>query len=64
VGVRILKEERHLTEKRPTQGTRGDHNATKATHARLTGIDVSLVSRKNTRGQARSRERALPGQDL
>jgi hypothetical protein len=30
----------------------------------LLDIHVSLMSRKNTRGQARSRERALPGQDL
>src|SRR6201997_1285621 len=36
----------------------------KSARWRLTDIHVSLMSRKNTRGQARSRERALPGQDL
>lgn len=30
----------------------------------LADIHVSLLSRKNTRGQARSRERAILGQDL
>ena len=35
-----------------------------ASDFRCTDIHVSLLSRKNTRGQARSRERAILGQDL
>ena len=56
ISLRAYKRRRRGTVKPEDKGIRSIF--------RLSDIHVSLLSRKDTRGQARSRERALSGQDL